>query len=233
MRQSSAPAKITTVEVPPITVQTPGTQTVIVGGDRSPQAIYRALRDQREILGEQLRTAQRTRDDLVRQIRESGGNDASRVGLEKRIANVDARIAEIDKQIAVSDAAVATAAAVPGATVRPPVQRQTEPDPDLIVGLSFMTLMIVAIPITIAYARRIWRRSARTEVTLPPEMRDRMESLERGVEAIALEVERIGEGQRFLTSAMTDRIEARPRPDRAGEPQPAYLRPGEKVEQRR
>jgi hypothetical protein len=216
------------IDVQPVVTQTPSGQFVIQG-DRSPQAVYRALRDQRDVLGEQLRTAQRTRDDLVRQLQQQGGsNEVVRVGIEKRIANIDVRITEIEKQIAVSDAAVSTAAAIPGATVRNLPPPRTGPDPDMIVGLSFATLMLVAFPLAVAYARRIWRRSAKVEVTLPPEMRDRMDSLERGVEAIALEVERIGEGQRFLTNAMADRVEARPRAVAAGDKQASYLRPGDK-----
>ena len=73
-------------------------------------------------------------------------------------------------------------------------------------------MVIVMLPMSIAFARRVWRRSARAEVTLPQEVSQRMESLERGVEAIALEVERIGEGQRFVTAALVERgerVEAR------------------------
>ena len=49
-------------------------------------------------------------------------------------------------------------------------------------------------------------RTSRTlSVTLPPEMSQRMESLERGVEAIAIEVERIGEGQRYIAQSLAER----------------------------
>ena len=36
-------------------------------------------------------------------------------------------------------------------------------------------------------------------------MADRMASPERGLDAVALEIERIGEGQRFLTQALAER----------------------------
>src|SRR5262245_33134399 len=145
------------------------------------QALYRALTSQRDVLYEQLRTAQRLRENLVNQLQNTG-SDAARTGLEKRIVNVDARITELDKQIAQSEQAVATQAAVPGATYRaPPPPRQGPPEEAFVLA-GFLGF-IVLLPLTLAYARRIWRRSARAEVTLPPEMRDRMESLERGVEA--------------------------------------------------
>lgn len=189
----------TTAPAPtPVTVQVPSNPT--------PQQVYRALRDQREILGDQLRLLTNERDDISRELANPGTPSAVKPGLEKRLTQVDARITALDQQIAESDAAVAQAAGVPGATVPPPRPPQTGPDPDMVAGLTFVVVLVFAIPISIAYARRIWRRSARTEVHLPPEMAQRMESLERGVEAIALEVERIGEGQRFLTQAMAERV---------------------------
>lgn len=196
----------------PVAVQVPANPT--------PQQVYRALRDQRDILGDQLRQLTNERDDISRELANPSTPSAVKPGLEKRLTQVDARIAGLDQQIAQSDAAVAQAAGVPGATVQPPRPPQTGPDPDMVAGLTFVVVLVFAIPISIAYARRIWRKSARTEVTLPPEMAQRMESLERGVEAIALEVERIGEGQRFLTQAMADRVSL-PAGGRPADPLPA------------
>ena len=196
----------------------------------SPQAVYRALVSQREILGNQLSDAQRLRENLVGQLSESNQTPATRASLEKRIANADARIADLDKQIAQSDATVAQAAAVPGATVRPPQVPRTGP-PDEAYVLTGMFMFIVLLPMSIAFARRIWRRSARAEVTLPPEMSERMAHLERGVEAIAIEVERIGEGQRFVTQVLSERGDARALGAGAAEPIP--VRQKERVEERR
>lgn len=67
----------------------------------------------------------------------------------------------------------------------------------------------VLLPMSIAFSRRIWRRSGKVEVVLPPEMSERMTQLERGVESIAIEVERIGEGQRFVTQVLAARSDAR------------------------
>ena len=68
-------------------------------------------------------------------------------------------------------------------------------------------LFIVAIPMTIAYARRIWRRQTVIQA-IPPELGDRLVSIERAVDTVALEVERIGEGQRFVTQLMSQRRDA-------------------------
>ncbi len=176
----------------------------------SPQQIYRALQSQREVLTEQLASAQRLRSQLLSQLGEQRQTAVTRASLEKRILNVDERITALDKQVVATDAAVAQAAAIPGATYRPPPPPQPAIDGEAIAVVTVTFLFVVALPLTIAFARRIWRRSAKAEVTLPPQMVERMESLERGVEAIAIELERIGEGQRFVTQALSERREARP-----------------------
>src|SRR5262249_21377100 len=99
-----------------------------------------------------------------------GANGAVRAGIEKRIGTLDGRIEDLEKQIAKSDQAVATAAAVPGATVRPPEFQRNKPDPDMMFGVSALIIGAITFPLAIAFARRIWRRSAKAEVTLPPEV---------------------------------------------------------------
>ena len=196
----------------------------------SPQAVYRAFQSQREVLGNQLGDLQRQRENLVGQLAETNQSAASKASLEKRIANVDERIGELDKQIAKSDQAVANAAAVPGATTRPPSLPQRGPS-DNETAMMVIFMLIVLLPMSIAFARRIWRRSAKATVALPPEMAQRMESLERGVEAIAIEVERIGEGQRFVTQALAERGDIRALG--AGAAEAIAVRQGERVDVRR
>lgn len=165
--------------------------------------IYQGLRAQRNVLGEQLRGLERTRDALINDMRQGAPSDVARTGLEQRLAQVDQRIASVSLQIAEADAQVATAAAIPGAAVEPPRPPRSGPDPDIVaMGLVFTGLMLF--PLMVAWARRIWRRSAVT-ISLPPELNDRMLGLERAVDSVAVEVERIGEGQRFVTQLMADR----------------------------
>lgn len=189
-------------------------------------AIYRALTAQRNVLSDQIQDVQRLRSNLVDELSEPNQTAAGKASIEARIANADARIADLDKQIAQSDAAVAAAAAVPGATTRPPPPLRTGP-PEEVFVLGAIFLFVVALPMSIAFARRIWRKSARVEVRLPPEMSDRMESLERGMEAIALEVERIGEGQRFVTQTLAGRALG------AGAAEPVPVRQRDRAEEKR
>ena len=50
-----------------------------------------------------------------------------------------------------------------------------------------------------------WLRRPRGTAALPSELLERLERIERAVDVTALEVERIGEGQRFLTRALGER----------------------------
>jgi hypothetical protein len=76
----------------------------------------------------------------------------------------------------------------------------------LIVSVVFGTMAIVLFPLVRAWARRIEGRGA-APAPLPPGVADRLERIERAVESIAVEVERISEGQRFVTRVLADRGE--------------------------
>lgn len=74
------------------------------------------------------------------------------------------------------------------------------------VGLG---LFFLAIPLVLAMARRIWVRSGPRQVPIVDlEASPRLERLEQAIESIAVEVERIGEGQRFATKLLSERPEA-------------------------
>ena len=63
----------------------------------------------------------------------------------------------------------------------------------------------------------VWIRRPRALGTLPSELTERLDRIERAVDVTALEVERIGEGQRFLTRTLGERSVADPtRPDASG-----------------
>jgi hypothetical protein len=59
------------------------------------------------------------------------------------------------------------------------------------------------------YTRRIWRSGWSTMPDLSSEITGRLKQLEHSVDAVAIEVERLGEGQRFITSLFSDAGSAR------------------------
>jgi len=86
------------------------------------------------------------------------------------------------------------------------------PPPEVVdISIAFfltVAAIVIFLPLARAFARRMDRRSAGTQV--PPEVTAQLEHLNRAVDAIALEVERISEGQRFTTRLLTDQRESTP-----------------------
>ena len=175
----------------------------IAGEVGTPQAIYQAFRAQRRELGRQMEGLEDRRGELSRQLQEGGLSDVDKKGLEQRLSDVDGRIASLDKAITEADGRVAQAAAIPNAAVEPTPPPRPGP-PDEVFVLAGIFIVVVLFPLAIAYARRIWRRGATVATTLPKELMEKILGLEHAVDAIAVEVERIGEGQRFMTRAFNE-----------------------------
>jgi hypothetical protein len=202
----------TTTQPPtPTPAPQPPERTAIAGGGVrlaapvagvGPADVYRAMREARSELVEQLDDLEDKRSDLQRQIQQA--DDGTEAGLQARIKEIDARISATDAKIAEANASVAAAAAVPGAVVQePPQPERTDPEAMLGIGGSFVVVCLL--PIIIAYSRRLWRRGATVISPVPQDVRDRLDGLANAVETIGLEVERIGEGQRFVTRLLAER----------------------------
>jgi hypothetical protein len=74
----------------------------------------------------------------------------------------------------------------------------------------FVTVAFIAVgvPLARAFARRMDRSGPKARaMELSPELNERVERIEHAVDSIAVEVERISEGQRFTTKLLTDRGE--------------------------
>ena len=185
---------------------TPGAAPVLATGARSaPSAssIYEGFKAQRNELNSQLEDLQSTRREITSQLEDIPAGSPDRVPLEARLKEIDARTSAVDQMLAGNAAQIAQAAAIPGAVVeRPPIIEQGPPEEAYVLGGIFM--FIVLLPLSIALARRIWRRSAAVVTAFPRELADRLSRMEQAVEATAVEVERIGEGQRFLTRLFTE-----------------------------
>ena len=90
---------------------------------------------------------------------------------------------------------------------RPPGDNGIPPEAvDISIAFFFtVAAILILMPLARALARRMDRRSVPAQV--PPEVSAQLEHLNRAVDAIALEVERISEGQRFTTKLLTDQRE--------------------------
>lgn len=214
--------------VPVIDVQTPtGKVSVTVPGPASASALYDAQVAARREIRNQLERVQDTRGDIRRELQSDNLNGVDRTGLEARLKETDARISDLEKQISTADAAVAQAAAVPGAIVeKPQAPREPQYDETIAIIGSCFTIFVLA-PLAIAKARGIWKRGKTVVAPIPKEVTDRLDAMGEAVDSIALEVERIGEGQRFITKVMGERQLG------AGPAQPIVVNQGERVEANR
>ena len=82
---------------------------------------------------------------------------------------------------------------------------------------------MVLFPIVLAATRWAWRRGSSAPRPASFEGDARFTRLEQAVESIAIEVERIGESQRFAAKLLAER-KSEPLPDRAREPSRAQRR---------
>ena len=194
MQQASTP-------LPPVQPVAP---IAAARGTPSPSAIYEGFRAQRRELSNQLDDLEGTRRSITSQLEELDPANTDRKPLENRLNDIDSRIKAVDQMLAGNAAQLAQAAAVPGAVVEqpPPAPREGPPEEAWVLGGIF--LIVAVFPLSVALARRIWRRSAAAVTSLPRDIADRLQRMEQAIEATAVEVERIGEGQRFITRLFTE-----------------------------
>jgi len=84
-------------------------------------------------------------------------------------------------------------------------ERKADMEPQVVVMLgAFVTATIFAIgiPLAKAYSRKIDAEAKNPRI--PSEVASRLERMEQAIEAVAIEVERISEGQRFTTKLLSE-----------------------------
>ena len=94
-------------------------------------------------------------------------------------------------------------------------QMQGIPPEAMEIAKNFFIMVAVislGIPIIRAFSKR-WERGPQLPPPPAPEITARLERIEQAVEAVAIEVERIAEAQRFAAKLMADQQRALPRSD--------------------
>lgn len=189
--------------VAPIAPPAQPATAVIQGPPGVPQtrADVLALRAQRSELSSQLTSVANRRSELAEQV--TGATPVERAGLESRIALLDQRILEIEAEIGRTGQLIAQAPGELLSARTAPSQGPMRPD---VTAIAIVFTIFVLAPIALAAARLLWKRAnAPVQPAIDRETADRLRRLEGGVDAIALEVERISEGQRFVTKLMSER----------------------------
>ena len=170
-----------------------------------------ALQAARAELQAELDAQIQIRNDMQAQLASTTSSSTRRI-LQSRIDQANAHIAEISDKIAKLGTRTATKyTGTPQAGTAPPPDfprgRSNDPPSDLILGS--LGIVFVAFPLSIAMARWVWKRTASGPASaaaqqLPAETTRRFDRLEQSVDAIAIEIERISENQRYLTKVMAE-----------------------------
>lgn len=197
-----------------------GTTTLPLGGPRT-QAEISALKARRSELSNQLESVDSRRSSLLKQLKANGDPVAVK-GLEERLQLLDARQIQLETDLAQTGQLLSsTSAGLVASTSDAP--RFGSFNTNQSMALSVLGILFIGFPLAIGLAKSMWRRSLKPGV--PPqaltETAQRLERLESSVDAIAIEVERISEGQRFVTKLLS---EAQPAPAiGAGSPEGARV----------
>lgn len=193
----------------PRIAQIPGTNGALTP---APGVPIEALQAQAAALVRQLAGLRVQRNFLERQARGEAANDAARAQIDANRANIDVQIAQAQADLENVRAQIASHENIPMSRVAPGGQvilQQPRPrqsvDPEMVIVMSFTLLMAIVVPLSIAYARRIWRGKSQPLAPKVDEIAPRLDRLEHAVDAIAIEVERISEGQRFVTKLLAER----------------------------
>jgi chaperonin cofactor prefoldin len=167
-----------------------------------------ALSSKRSELGNQLQSMTERRSELTEQLRHVS-DAASARELESRRKMLDDRSARLEREILQADdgiaAALASGVAIPGyetSTTVPP--RTTDiggviANVALVEGVTFVLLGL-------AFWRFLWKPALAKLVRHPSDHSSRLEQLQQAVDVIALEVERVSEGQRYVTKVLDERL---------------------------
>jgi hypothetical protein len=183
----------------------------VVGADGKSQTItipvsesdVEELLAHRQELSDQLSSVTDRRSNLAAEIRRTT-DDASRTGLQDRLRLLDNRILQLETDLATVGRQLAAAPAeLVSGTREEPNNRGSEDgfDEGLMAG-GFSVFFASAI--FFLFARRRWRRQGSTRRTAIGDDTARLERLEHGMDAIAIEIERVSEGQRFVTKLLSE-----------------------------
>ena len=171
-----------------------------------------ALQARATELSNQLRSATNRRAEVQRSLRGATGTD--KAGLEQRLVVLDARIARLEGDIDENSSQLASLAANRAATTQPAFPgnmnfpRNRGMSNNLVPIVVVFTLFVLS-PIAVSISRMLWRRGSLPQrAPQSPENAQRLERMEQAIDSIAIEIERVSEGQRFVTRLMSDRQNA-------------------------
>ena len=172
-------------------------------------AELKALRAKRSEISDQITNVQSRRRSLADQLKSS--DPAARRGLEERLGVIDDRIIRMERDLDLTgDQLANTSPVLLSAESSLPPQ---VPDAfnriakDLVPIVAILSVFVLA-PMAVGISRFIWRRAGsppQRGVVSEQATQQRLDQLQQAVDTIAIEVERISEGQRFISKVLSDK----------------------------
>jgi hypothetical protein len=210
-------------------MSTASSSTIQQRGAVQTRAELEALVRSREELTNQLERVTETRGSLAQQRlnAEARANSSSNAALDRRlmreyeqqISELGTRGAQLQREIAQADEAIsrAVAAGVGAETQGEPVTTQviSVPSEDFsareeLLRDRYQSMMIAEaaglILVSVMIGRLMWKRAQRKAVALFASAND-VTGIKHAIDAIAVEVERISENQRYATKLINERVE--------------------------
>lgn len=202
-----------TYQPSPPPAQAPGPPRVAVpgvaGGAPVPLpttvAEIQRLRQKAKELASQLNSATDRREEVVSELR-NASTDA-RPGLEARLKVLDDRIVSLEREIEANSRAIANSPLeLTQQPAREPGGGRPGPDANIVVPVAGILGAFGLLPLAIGYTIRMLRRPSAPAGPSPRDLQqdERLARMEQAMDAMAIELERITEGQRFVTKLMTD-----------------------------
>lgn len=220
MIDQATTASSPTAAQPPLPAQAPAPNAVptstlltldeLLGRPATP-ADAQQIRVRADRLSTQITSAQGRRDEVAKELAATS-DPAVRVGLQQRLKVLDDRLAQLELDIAHNsrlNAAIppsllsqaSTSSRSPG--IGSPVPGLSQGG---FVAISIVFTIFVLAPVATAFARRLWRKPPPVQHNAQlAAANERMERIEQAIDAVAIEVERISEGQRFVTQLLAKR----------------------------
>ena len=166
-----------------------------------------ALKSRRDELRSQMDAATSRRSELVKEL-STATNPVVIGGFQQRIQLLDQRILRIESDIDLNGQSIA-AGPMDIIASQSTAPRYGPFSSGQLTAISIVSIVLIWAPLALAAARVMLRRWA---VPRPApqilESAARLERMEQAVDAVAIEVERISEGQRFVTQLMSKQASA-------------------------
>jgi hypothetical protein len=203
----------TTQSGPDVVVQAKPKAVTVFRSDGSQQVLkipkspdeMEALLAQRRKISDQLTSVTERRNSITQQLKTVP--DEARSGLQARLEVLDARAVQLESDLGAVGRSIAAASPdLISMAYQPLEEGGKSGGEDFAAGMAAAGVPIFLVMAGVYFfSRRRWRKQTRRNApALPSVDSDRLQRLEHGMEAMAIEIERISEGQRFVTKLLSD-----------------------------